>query len=284
MKKIAIRKLNRTLLQKESTNEIYITGKEPLMNLFGYKDVIEVPIGRKSDDAKKEFYLKESYYGDGAPKKIDLAVTLENNEVRLTGFSDYLADNDITEVDSIVLECISNEDEELHLLSFIRNPSIRVLQKYDPSNNVESYDIKLINNKKVFDAKKDYTDDNQNLYWLWDDHYDENKWAEIVVEGKEIACFGKNKLLCVIRIVDSKKDFELLMKSKSRGKNLITQRKKLYRIEKFVDQRWVPLIDDKYKLLEFIDHGKYITARNREDQKFEFLKGELKNEILDIDN
>lgn len=33
-KKIAIRKLNRTLLKKEDTKEVYITGKNVLMPFF----------------------------------------------------------------------------------------------------------------------------------------------------------------------------------------------------------------------------------------------------------
>ena len=59
-RKIAIRKLNRTLLKKEGTKEVYITGKNVLMPFFDYTDISDLATSRKEDSAKRMFSYKRN--------------------------------------------------------------------------------------------------------------------------------------------------------------------------------------------------------------------------------
>lgn len=103
-KKIAIRKLNRTLLKKEGTKEVYITGKNVLMPFFDYDDIEKLATSRREDKAKRLFVYKKKINEE--KRSTTLTVTRENNEVRLTGFEDFFVTNDVNEVDQIVIECV----------------------------------------------------------------------------------------------------------------------------------------------------------------------------------
>ena len=98
-KKVAIRKLNRTLLKKEGTKEVYITGKNVLMPFFGYSSINQLATSRKDEESKRQFIAK----GEKGEylSTLTLSVTKENNEVRLTGFEGFFTVNNINEVDKI---------------------------------------------------------------------------------------------------------------------------------------------------------------------------------------
>ena len=58
MKKVAIRKLNRTQLRKAATKETYITGKI-LLDFFGYDSIDQLVTSRR-DPASKKVFLSEA--------------------------------------------------------------------------------------------------------------------------------------------------------------------------------------------------------------------------------
>ena len=140
MKKIAIRKLNRTQLKKEATKEIYITGKI-LLDFFGYTSIEELATSRRDSASKKVFYQKKDYFNLSEPESFMLSVTRENNEVRLTGFSDHLPDG-VKETDYVVLEAIDTENGEIvYLFDTIQNPNL--LRFFSNQNLIYHYSLYL---------------------------------------------------------------------------------------------------------------------------------------------
>ena len=86
MKKIAIRKLNRTQLKKDATKEVYITGKI-LLDFFGYHNINELATSRRDEKAKKRFFYNTSFCRQ-FPRD---ASSLTDDEKRQ--FSDMFASN-----------------------------------------------------------------------------------------------------------------------------------------------------------------------------------------------
>ena len=175
MKKIAIPKLNRTQLKKETTKEIYITGKI-LLDFFGYDSIEELATSRRDSASKKVFYQKRDYFQLSSPESFMLSVTRENNEVRLTGFSDHLP-NDVKETDYVVLEAFDTEDGEvIYLFDTIQNPNIIVLQKFSSGDDETNYDKGRNANGVIQFSLKPYAMPKlQNAYWMWDDNSDPTK-------------------------------------------------------------------------------------------------------------
>ena len=275
MKKIAIRKLNRTQLKKEATKEIYITGKI-LLDFFGYTRIEELATSRRDSASKKVFYQKKDYFNLSEPESFMLSVTRENNEVRLTGFSDHLPDG-VKETDYVVLEAIDTENGEIvYLFDTIQNPDLLVLQKLSAADDETNYD-KSRNAKGViqFSLKENATPKHQNAYWMWDD----NSTAEIrahIINTPITAFFAirgdvEKK---IIRIISANDTFPKLLKAISNSNNSIeTQEKELYFIEEETETGWVRLTDIRPTWLEIIYMNTHIVVSDRDNNSFVYYGG-----------
>ena len=108
MKKVAIRKLNRTQLKKEATKEIYITGKI-LLDFFGYDKIEDLATSRREEASKKVFYQKKEYFNQDLqfPFQVmkecyDSSNTLLLEELMTKGVSDDLLLT-LTTLENIIL-------------------------------------------------------------------------------------------------------------------------------------------------------------------------------------
>lgn len=275
MKRIAIRKLNRTQLKKEATKEVYITGKI-LLDFFGYDSIEELATSRRDPASKKVFYQKKDYFRLSEPESFMLSVTRENNEVRLTGFSDHLP-NDVKETDYVVLEAFDTEDDGIvYLFDTIQNPNLIVLQKLSAADDETNYD-KSRNAKGViqFSLKPNAEPKYQNAYWMWDD----NSTAEIraqIMNTPIKAFFAIRGTVAqkTIRIVPANDIFPKLLKAISNSNNAIeTQEKELYFIEEKTENGWKQLADIRPTWLEIIYMNTHIVVSDRDNNSFVYYGG-----------
>ena len=275
MKKIAIRKLNRTQLKKEATKEIYITGKI-LLDFFGYTSIEELATSRRDSAYKKVFYQKKDYFNLSEPESFMLSVTRENNEVRLTGFSDHLPDG-VKETDYVVLEAIDNENGEIvYLFDTIQNPNLLVLQKLSAADDETNYD-KSRNAKGViqFSLKENATPKHQNAYWMWDDNSTTEIRAHIInIPITAFFAIRGDVEKKIIRIISANDTFPKLLKAISNSNNSIeTQEKELYFIEEETETGWVRLTDIRPTWLEIIYMNTHIVVSDRDNNSFVYYGG-----------
>lgn len=275
MKKIAIRKLNRTQLKKEATKEIYITGKI-LLDFFEYDSIEELATSRRDPASKKVFYQKKDYFSLSEPVSFMLSVTRENNEVRLTGFSDYLPD-DVKETDYVVLEAFDTEDDEIiYLFDTIKNPNLIVLQKFTAGDDESNYD-KSRNSSGViqFSLKAGAAPKYQNAYWMWDD----NSTTEIrthIIDSPIKAFFALRGTVeqKTIRIISANDTFPKLLKAISNSNNAIeTQNKTLYFIEEKTKNGWERLTNIRPTWIEIIYMDTHIVVSDRDNNSFVYYGG-----------
>ena len=275
MKKIAIRKLNRTQLKKEATKEVYITGKI-LLDFFGYDSIEELATSRRDPASKKVFYQKKDYFRLSEPESFMLSVTRENNEVRLTGFSDHLP-NDVKETDYVVLEAFDTEDDGIvYLFDTIQNPNLIVLQKLSAADDETNYD-KSRNAKGViqFSLKPNAAPKYQNAYWMWDDNSTAEIRAQIMnTPIKAFFAIRGNVEQKTIRIVPTNDTFPKLLKAISNSNNAIeTQEKELYFIEEKTENGWEQLADIRPTWLEIIYMNTHIVISDRDNNSFVYYGG-----------
>lgn len=275
MKRIAIRKLNRTQLKKEATKEIYITGKI-LLDFFGYDTIEELATSRKDPASKKVFYQKKDYFRLSEPEPFMLSVTRENNEVRLTGFSDHLP-NDVKETDYVVLEAFDTENGEIvYLFDTVQNPNLFVLQKLSAADDETNYD-KSRNAKGViqFSLKENATPKHQNAYWMWDDNSTTEIRAHIInIPITAFFAIRGDVEKKTIRIVPINDTFPKLLKAISNSNNAIeTQEKELYFIEEKTESGWVQLADIRPTWLEIIYMNTHIVVSDRDNNSFVYYGG-----------
>lgn len=275
MKKIAIRKLNRTQLKKEATKEIYITGKI-LLDFFGYSNLDQLATSRKDAASKKQFYQKKDYFYSSSPTPFSLSVTRENNEVRLTGFSDHLPKN-VKETDYIVLEALNAETENvIYLFDTVQNPDVVVLQKFTASDDENNYD-KSNNTKGIiqFSLKSGATPKQENAYWMWDDNCTEEIRA-LILNCSIKACFAINGAVNekTIRIISANDTFPKLLKAISNSNNAVeTQEKMLYFIEEETDTGWKRITDLRPSVLEITYMESHIVVSDRDNNSFVYYGG-----------
>lgn len=275
MKKIAIRKLNRTQLKKEATKEIYITGKI-LLDFFGYTSIEELATSRRDSASKKVFYQKKDFFNRSEPESFMLSVTRENNEVRLTGFSDHLP-HDVKETDYVVLEAIDIENGEIvYLFDTIQNPNLLVLQKLSAADDETNYE-KSRNAKGViqFSLKANATPKYQNAYWMWDDNSTAEIRAQIINNPiKAFFAIRGDVEQKTIRIVPANDTFPKLLKAISNSNNAIeTQEKALYFIEEKTENGWARLTDVRPTWLEIIYMNTHIVVSDRDNNSFVYYGG-----------
>lgn len=275
MKRIAIRKLNRTQLKKEATKEVYITGKI-LLDFFGYDSIEELATSRRDPASKKVFYQKKDYFRLSEPESFMLSVTRENNEVRLTGFSDHLPD-DVKETDYVVLEAFDTEDGGIaYLFDTIQNPNLVVLQKFSAADDETNYD-KSRNAKGViqFSLKPNAAPKYQNAYWMWDDNSTAESRAQIMnTPLKAFFAIRGTVEQKTIRIVPTNDTFPKLLKAISNSNNAIeTQEKELYFIEEKTENGWEQLTDIRPTWLEIIYMNTHIVISDRDNNSFVYYGG-----------
>ncbi len=275
MKRIAIRKLNRTQLKKEATKEVYITGKI-LLDFFGYDSIEELATSRRDPASKKVFYQKKDYFRLSEPESFMLSVTRENNEVRLTGFSDHLPD-DVKETDYVVLEAFDTEDGGIaYLFDTIQNPNLVVLQKFSAADDETNYD-KSRNAKGViqFSLKPNAAPKYQNAYWMWDDNSTAESRAQIMnTPIKAFFAIRGTVEQKTIRIVPTNDTFPKLLKAISNSNNAIeTQEKELYFIEEKTENGWEQLADIRPTWLEIIYMNTHIVISDRDNNSFVYYGG-----------
>ncbi len=285
-KKVAVRKLNRTLLKKEGTKEVYITGKNVLMPFFDYDDISQLATSRREDDAKKMFTYKKIV--DGEKCNATLTVTRENSEVRLTGFEDFFVTNDVNEVDQIVIECVDTESDKYYLLDYIKCFNTRVFQSFEAKDSCKNYNI-TFNRKEIKNPSGSVSvretikvsdinpavEQFANAYWLWDDSFDEDRWNEIVEKEIEIVYVAREKVIKkTIKISKMNKSFKKILKAKTSSSNKLEyQDKELYSILEFKNGEWQVADFDGIRNLEFIDEGNRIKICNRDMMSFCIYEG-----------
>lgn len=186
-RRIAVRKLNRTLLKKEGTKEIYITGKNVLMPFFGFDNMEELPTSRKDEDSKRVFKFKKNLYGENN-SEMTLRVTRENNEVRLTGFEDFFEANDLNEVDQIIIECMESDGVQKYALDYLKCNNTRVLQSYEVVKKLMKAKSSSVN-QAVFQEKE--------LYRIYEPVGDEWMEADFMgIRNLELTDEGNRIKLC----------------------------------------------------------------------------------------
>lgn len=265
MKKIAIRKLNRTQLKKEATKEVYITGKI-LLDFFGYNSIDELATSRRDPNAKKRFYHKKDYFYHDNPVSFLLNVTKENNEVRLTGFSEHLPD-DVKETDDIVLESIESPEGIIYLFDVVKKENVLVLQKFALSDDEENYNKSNNANGVIqFQLKENADLKIKDSYWMWDDNVTQDKFEEFIGKPIDAMIIYRGKLAKKkIKIVPTHVSFSKLLRAISNSNNSVeTQNKELYIIEEENAGEWIKVNDIEFAWLEvtYISGHLVITARN----------------------
>ena len=271
-RKVVIRKLNRTLLKKSGTKEIYITNVD-LMRFFGYASMEQLPTSRNDERAKKLFKVRDEQGGD-LPDLV-LKVTKENNEVRLTGFSSFFEDNEINETASITLECCETDESKEYMLSFCRNANIRVLKAFDTGDSLANYQVINSNNKLSF-SKLDHSKENyENAYWLWDDSFNESRWTELLSRDLMAVClFNQMSEQKTIRIEALGISFKKILKAQSTSSRCARyQDKALYRITELVNDEWVDADLHGTQRVELRDENQRIVLMNRDDNTFRYFEG-----------
>ena len=274
-KKSVIRKLNRTQLKKEGSNEIYLTSKD-FVPLFGFDDKKQLQRSRNDEKAKYKFRIKDSDEAD------DLVLTLtnENNEARITGITSFIIDNDIQEIDDLILECIETPASTEYWIGFFQRLNSRVLQLCERGDESSDYIMKKKENNQItFQERDDLEEYSEKNYWLWDDHFNENRWNDIVGKEIEAVFICDNQILKKrIRIIDSKKNIKKLIKAQSRSK-LVETEKKLYRIEELKDGNWVEadfLFKEKEaKAIEILDDGWRLRISKRQENNSIYSEGDI---------
>ncbi len=271
-RKVAIRKLNRTLLKKAGTKEIYITNVD-LMRLFDYTSIDQLATSRTDAQSKKLFRVKDEQ-GNQLPDLV-LSVTRENNEVRLTGFGDFFKQNNISETGTITLECYEIGATKEYMLSFCRNANIRVLKAYETSDNLANYQVTNTNGRISISELEQAVENYENTYWLWDDSFNENRWVELTSKELDVVCLQNNiserKTLKIEALEDS---FKKILKAKSTSSNrVIYQVKKLYKIRELVNEEWVDADLHGIKLVELKDENQRIVLMDREENSFRYFEG-----------
>ncbi len=271
MKRIAIRKLNRTLLKKESTNETYLTGKNALIPFFGYDNIEQLETSRAEETSRYQFCDKKN-------KTItrDLSLTKENNEVRVTGFGDFFEKYDLKEVDDVILEREEKQGSVQYLLDYYKRLKCRVLQRYDFGDNADNYIVKRNEKNRIkFEEKEKFDEGLDKTYWLWDDHFDELIWeGKTGEEINAVFIFNGKTQEKTVKIVDTGLTIKKLMKAKSRSKNdVVVQEKKLYQIEVLEGEKWVVTDSNGMRSIEIIDEGKRLKFIDRNTDTFRFYKG-----------
>lgn len=274
IRKIVVRKLNRTQLKKEGTKEIYLTGKG-LLEFFGFADINELSTRRNDPKAQKLFFLKSQYYSQLDPQPLYMSVTKENDEVRFTGFSEYLP-FDIKETDSMVLEAIENSNGEVvYLLDFIKSENILVLQAYSEKDDLVNYTQNINSRGNIqleFISKTNTNSKSSKMYWLWDSR--ENLQIPIDLPIKAKINYGGLPVNKTIRFKDSGQSFKKLMKAMSNSNRKIEfQEKKLYIIEELISNDWMPLSDINYSVLELIFNGSFVMVLDRYYNSFTYCWG-----------
>lgn len=276
MKRIAIRKLNRTQLKKEATKEIYITGRI-LLDFFGYESIDNLATSRKDLSSKKKFYVKNEYFNSNTPTAFMLSVTRENNEVRLTGFSEILP-YDVKETDYVVLEAFDTDaGDVVYLFDVVKSPDIMVLQKLSPSDDEANYD-KSHNAKGViqFSLKPEAKEKYENAYWLWDDNCSQSIYEKIIDNPIEafftIKGVVEQKLIRIKPINDT---FLKLLRAISNSNNAVeTQEKALFYIEEQVQGEWKKMTDIKPSWLEVTYMQSHVVISDRDNNSFVYYGGE----------
>ena len=252
MKKVAIRKLNRTLLKKEGTKQFYITGKNVLLKLFDYADISEL-ISTQNDKNKVCLYLKREFYELENPKAIEAHITRANNEVRLTGehLGNVFLDLKVSEVDTMTLESIE-ANKKIFLLDFCVYKSRRVFQKYNQSDEQEG-------------LSNVHTDEFNNGFWAWDNRECLDLWNDTL--GVEMVAFFYNKGVEKRKSIRIRKigKFEKYMRAIKRG-----QEKYVYIFEEKLSGEWEIANFDEVSLLEIDKRNDklYITNRNNDSWKY----------------
>ena len=274
-KKVAIRKLNRTLIKKEGTKEVYITGKSGLMSFFGYENVENLPKKRKDEASKKIFINKRMGY-DSADCYMELRVTKENGEVRLTGFKNFFEDNKINEVDQIILEYIELDGESRYLLDYFKCKNTRVFQSYSAEDDCENYNVSFDEAGAIrFDKIAVPIEKQKGIYWLWDDSFDESRWSEIINTQIEVVFLNKKKVYNkMIKIEKTEDVVKKLLKAQSNSSRQIKfQEKNLYVIFELVEGEWITADFDGIKNLELVDEQGRIRISNRDAKSFCVYEG-----------
>ena len=274
-KKIAVRKLNRTLLKKEGTKEVYITGKNVLMPFFGFEYMDDLPTSRKDEESKRIFEFKKNIFGENT-SAMTLRVTKENNEVRLTGFEDFFAANDLKEVDQIIIECEETEGIRKYALDYLKCNNTRVLQSYETKDSYVNYSVSRNEKGAIQFTELPFpAEQYEGAYWLWDDSFNENRWNEMINKPTDICLAAKGKVYKkTVKIVKTGEVIKKLMKAKSSSVNqAVFQEKELYRIYEPVGDEWMEADFMGIRNLELTDEGSRIKLCSRDAMAFCLYEG-----------
>lgn len=255
VKKVAIRKLNRTLLKKEGTKQFYVTGKEVLMKLFGYVSMDDLE-STQTENNKKGLFNKKEYYTQSNPEEIEVHITRANNEVRMTGekLGEIMQATDITEVDMMVIENVINaQGEEVFLFDFVSCENMLVFQKYNKSDE-ENEELAAVH-EAIFG----------NAYWMWDAPANNRMSLISNEEPFSVTFIEKNsKKSKQIRL----RQIGIFRKNMKAVKRF--QEKELFVVEENQDGEWVQTDFQGLNLAELVfrDDGVMLAGRNKNTWKY----------------
>ncbi len=253
MKRVLNKKLNRTVVFKESTQWAYLSSQS-FLDFFQEKVENLKPLPKSQKDF--DLFLKKEFLTEDNPQpiKMHLVYCPNNGEIRVNGekFADCLRRLNACECDNLVFETYEKDNLTYFLLSVAKRNNI-VMTKYSKN------DIK----KNVDTLNEEYL----KYWWFWDNNLTETEMNDFINNQHTVNYLGKKES---IEKIIKFKEITTFSKFMSDSKGRVD--KVLYEIyEKFGDD-WIPADFDKLKLLEFeLQDGNY-TVINRRDNDLEYLE------------
>lgn len=251
MIKVLNKKLNRTVLFKESTQWAYLSSK---MFLDFFNENEEHLKEQRDSQIDFDLYIKKEFLTEEKPEpcKMHLVYCPNNKEIRVNGqnFSKYLNKINACECDNLVLETCEKDGNIFYLMSVGKKKNL-VITKYSK--------------KDVNSKEETVNNDLLNYWWFWDNNLTENEFENFISAEHIIKYNEKKKTEDKIIKFEPITEINKFM-SKSKG----YVKKHLYNIvEKFGDT-WIPVDFGTKKLLEFElqDNTYIVTSRKENDLEY----------------
>ena len=283
MKKVLIRKLNRTLLFKEGTKEKYINGAQ-LAQFFGFYGC-KPPDKRSDAFAKQTIYNKSDVTSCECPRAFQISVTTEASDIRVTGdYLDALEADGMLEVDNVIFEQVERNNNKIYLFDYIRKDLSFVMQLYSKEDDFDNYNIVTTPSYKA--TLKPRAHQYPCEYWKWDDHITDKDWKKMIANPFEAYIYLNGvEVIKLIRIREDSTSFEKYLKGKSNNANSpITQNKKLYFIEEDDGTGWKTLNFNNEQKIEFNickNNGViYVEIYSRDINSIKYYERGRENEVL----
>lgn len=253
MKRILNKKLNRTVLFKESTQWAYLSSKK-FLDFFEEteENLKELPDKQKDFDLyiKSEFLTED----DPVPCEMHLVYCPNNTEIRVNGrnFSKYMTKINACECDNLVFETYEKNGETYYLMSLSKKDNL-VITKYsknDINKKEEKLDTSLI-----------------NYWWFWDNNLSEDEMNTFISSEHNIRFIDKSGPTDkTIRFIKIKKISKYMSSSKGSVDKI------LFDIQEKFGEEWLPADFGKNKLIEFEKQDGIFIVTDRKENDLEYLE------------